>query len=178
MEQIHNTKIKNISDNKDIEKNGEIKGVDGIYFKENLNQYCLGIRVADCMPIFFFDSNRFLGGVHAGWRGIAGNIGAKFLKRVKKDAQDKNISVIVGPYICGRCFEAGPEVREKFPPESVKGKKVDLLAALKTQLKICGVNPEKIIYPPTINICTYENDLFYSHRRGDIQRMLAFAIQS
>ena len=68
MEQVHGTKIA-IVGKKDSGQ--EIKGVDSLITNET--GVFLLARLADCLPVFFFDPlNKIIALSHSGWRGCLG----------------------------------------------------------------------------------------------------------
>lgn len=71
------------------------------------------IRTADCLPILLTNATgNEVAAIHAGWRGLAAGIIEKTFAQLQSPAQD--CSIWIGPAICGRCFEIGPEVRHAF----------------------------------------------------------------
>jgi copper oxidase (laccase) domain-containing protein len=175
MEQVHGNRIKNVQNEDDIKKGGLLKGADGVIFEKKFQNIAAGVRVADCIPVFVFRKNFLAGVLHAGWRGIASGIGMKIMENGKWKMED--VSVFAGPHICGKCFETGEDVRKLFPADTVSGNRVNLFEALRLQFVRSGVKPANIRLLKEKNFCTYENDDYFSHRRDDASRMLAFAIQ-
>jgi YfiH family protein len=60
----------------------------------------LGIRTADCVPVFFWDPVRKVAGiVHAGWKGVKDGIIAQMLKIFEKKCGTKmgDLRVAIGP---------------------------------------------------------------------------------
>lgn len=138
----------------------------------------LAIPVADCFPILLADDKAGVIGIaHAGWRGTVGKITTKVVEQVQKlGARAGDIKAVIGPGICGQCYEVGPEVAERFSADEVKKKPdgkylLDLAKANQKELRQLGV--EKI---EQIGDCTFENtDRFFSARReGRTGRFLAF----
>lgn len=179
MKQVHGTDIIRFSSEKDFPAEpGAISSVDAAAFIRHFNKFSVGIRIADCMPVFVIWDKRMIGACHAGWRGINGEIVPKLLEISEFKAIKKSeITVLTGPHICGNCFEVAENMKSKFPATAVNGRFVDLFESLRYQLIKTGIPEENIIKLKKHNYCTYENDKYYSHRKGDGQRMLAFAIQ-
>ena len=121
---------------------------------------------ADCFPIVLWDPERKAAGlVHAGWRGTRAGVAAEAVRFMQREFGSRRIRAGIGPGICGRCYEVGPEVAEQFDAKFVReGAGVrfllDLAAANRAQLADEGVKP---IFD--IGICTKEHYLFPSHRR-------------
>jgi len=123
---------------------------------------------ADCFPIILWDPvNRAVGLVHAGWRGTEAGVALVALRAMQHEfgSQPGHVRAGIGPGICGRCYEVGEEVANKFDarfilPGSGGRWLLDLKAANIAQLEDAGL---KTVYD--IGICTKESYLFPSHRR-------------
>src|SRR6266851_470983 len=121
---------------------------------------------ADCYPIVLWDPERKVAGlVHAGWRGTRAGVASAAVKFMRREFGSRRIQAGIGPGICGRCYEVGPEVATQFDAKFARegpGDRflLDLAAANRAQLENEGVRP---IFD--IGICTKEHYLFPSHRR-------------
>jgi YfiH family protein len=123
---------------------------------------------ADCFPIVLWDPiHRAAGLAHAGWRGTRAGVAAAALKAMQREfgTQPADVSAGIGPGICGRCYEVGPEVAQQFDEAFVtpgEGDRflLDLAAANRAQLEDAGVRAVH-----DIAMCTKESYLFPSHRR-------------
>ena len=134
----------------------------------------LAITVADCVPVFVAHPSGACAVLHAGWRGTAARIlerGVAELVRAGLNARD--LYVHLGPSICRRCYEVGPDVYQQLTAESAAAAKcVDLRAILARQAQEAGVTHVSIS-----EYCTRcDNDRFFSHRAGDGGRMLAVIV--
>ena len=148
----------------------------------------IGIKTADCVPIFFADTvKRIVGVAHAGWRGTALNIAKKvvetFINRFSSKAD--NIIALIGPAIGPCCYQVDEfvfnamETHENrdtfFCPCPQQGRwMLDLPLANKLQIIGTGI-PQKNIF--TADYCTSCNtDILYSHRGegGNTGRQLNF----
>lgn len=76
----------------------------------------IGIRVADCVPILFYDPvSGVAGAAHAGWRGTVGRIGEKTLEQMEAcGAKRDSIYCAVGPAIGGCCYEVDDAFATRF----------------------------------------------------------------
>ncbi len=180
MEQVHGKDIENISAIKDnCDEEYKYGGVDGMFFINKLEEAVPCIKVADCMPVFIFYNQVLAGVLHAGWRGVAGGIGLEVVKAIAGNNYDrKKVTFFIGPHICKNCFKASKEVLNQFPTAAVNGNKIDLFEAFKIQMLQNGIMPENVRLIKEKDYCTYENKQYCSHRRGDSDRMFAFAIQN
>ena len=121
---------------------------------------------ADCYPIVLWDPEKEVAGlVHAGWRGTRAAVTTAAVKFMQDGYGCAYILAGIGPGICGRCYEVGPEVASQFDPRYLNQGTadrllLDLAAANRAQLEDAGV---EAVYE--IGICTKEHYLFPSHRR-------------
>ena len=148
----------------------------------------IGIKTADCVPIFFADKvKRIVGVAHAGWRGTALNIAAKlvdtFINRFSSQTND--IIAVIGPAIGPCCYQVDELVfnamethktRDSFfYPCSKQGHwMLDLPLANKLQIIGRGVLQENIYIADYCTSCN--TDILYSHRGegGNSGRQLNF----
>jgi hypothetical protein len=125
---------------------------------------------ADCYPVLLFDpTRRCLALAHAGWRGTAAGMAGRAVEALAREYGSRPADLVagVGPGVCGRCYEVGEEVAERFDPAfispSAAGRHLlDLAAANRAQLEAAGVRPERV---HVHGACTRESDVLPSHRR-------------
>lgn len=153
-----------------------VYGYDGAVTKQK--NCFLAITVADCLPILLVDRKSSITGIaHAGWKGSAGKITTKVIEQmIQLGANLEDTTAVIGPGICGDCYEVGKEVATKFDSKYVTEKArnkylLDLVGANYEELKIAGVSEVDVV-----NICTFENtDKFYSARKDNTTgRFLAY----
>ncbi len=155
-----------------------ISSVDGLITNNNIS---LAITVADCIPVFFFESEkRIIAIAHAGWRGVVGDIVPKTIEKIKKlEGKAENIKIALGPGINNCHFEIKKDVLsyfEKYNEFIIKRDAkifIDLKGILKEQLKNNGVSLENI---ENDNECTFESEKYFSYRRDNpevIEAMMA-----
>lgn len=136
----------------------------------------LAVTVADCVPVFVVDPDRrAVALLHAGWRGVVAGIVeqglATLADRVGSRAAD--LRVHLGPAICGRCYEVGPEVFEGFGlPVPSRRAPVDLRAVVARRAVAWGVAPSRITVSAHCTRCG-DSD-FFSHRRGERARQAGY----
>lgn len=138
----------------------------------------LGIRTADCVPLLIYDpQQKICAAIHAGWRGLVGGVIENTVAEMKKThhSQSDSLFVVIGPALCEKCFEVGPEIVGEFhkkfgsafkPKEGKRDRShIDLRKLCVTVLVSLGVLPESI---ELITGCTFcHNDRLYSYRKGD-----------
>ncbi len=139
---------------------GHVTGYPGIL---------LTVSVADCVPIFLVDAKlQRVGLLHGGWRGTAAGIVEAGLEAMGADPS--RLHAHLGPAICGRCYEVGPEVHEGLGLDIPDGPSpVDLRAVQARRLMDGGVVPERI---SVSRWCVKHDDGFFSHRGGDGGRQM------
>ena len=77
----------------------------------------LGIRVADCVPVFLVDrKKRAVAAVHAGWRGALSRVVEKAAGEMWRmfNSRPESLLAAVGPSIRKCCYEVGQEVVDAF----------------------------------------------------------------
>jgi purine-nucleoside/S-methyl-5'-thioadenosine phosphorylase / adenosine deaminase len=165
-----------------IVRNNDVKIVqkaDGLA-ADNKN-ISLSITVADCIPVFFFESEKKIIAIaHAGWQGIIGNIIANTVEKIESlGGKTENLKVALGPGINSCHFEIKEDVLKHFKKYKefiIKRESktfIDLKGILKDQLKSIGVELENI---ENDNECTYESEKYFSYRRDNpevIEAMIA-----
>ena len=134
------------------------------------------VTVADCVPVFIAHPSGAVALLHAGWRGTAARIVEKGIGRLVDlgfDATD--LRVHLGPAICGRCYQVGPDVFEQLTGwQTIRNRNVDLRALLAEQAKESGVR--QLSASPHCTRC--DNDRFFSHRAGDAGRQVAVIVSA
>jgi YfiH family protein len=136
----------------------------------------LGVTTADCVPVFVVDPVRVAVAVlHAGWRGVAAGVLERGLARMQRDfgSLRRDLRVHLGPAICGRCYEVGPEVfaalGEAAPPAPSL---IDVRAVLARRALSDGIAPEYLTVSTHCTRCTGSS--LFSHRGGDRQRQVGY----
>ncbi len=131
----------------------------------------LGLLVvaADCVPLLLGDpSAGVVAAVHAGWRGVEADVvGATLEVMQDLGAVLTNVSAVVGPAICGQCYEVEHDRYEAVTARAphaasvtrTGGLGLDLRSAVSERLEQVGIDVE------TWGECTYESPRFYSFRR-------------
>jgi YfiH family protein len=129
------------------------------------------VSVADCVPVFVAHPDGTVAIAHVGWRGTAGRIVTALVDRiVASGRRAADLYVHLGPAICGRCYEVGPEVyRQLTGWDTVRHRHVDLRLLLGEQAREAGVGH----LSATLSCTRCDNDRFFSHRAGDSGRQVA-----
>ncbi len=130
----------------------------------------LAVLVADCIPLLLWDDLQgCVAAVHVGRRGLVNGVALRTIEIMRLIGASE-IHALLGPSICGRCYEVGEEIHsevsELFPmadSRTLTGSlALDLPRALKSQLSDMG------ILVTTSAVCTVENSDFFSYRRDGV----------
>lgn len=129
------------------------------------------VTIADCVPILIGHPRGPVAAVHAGWRGVAGGILGEAITALTRLGCPANELILhLGPAICGRCYEVGPDVFERLTGwQTTRHRQVDLRALLAEQAKAGGV----VSWSASAECTRCDNDRFFSHRAGDAGRQIA-----
>ena len=128
---------------------------------------------ADCVPILLADPVAgVVAAVHAGRVGVRLDVaGYAVAAMVAAGASVADVDVLLGPAICGRCYEVPEAMQrdvERVAPGSATRTKngtagLDLRAGIRGQLLAAGVG--QVVEDPR---CTYEEPTLFSHRRDGV----------
>jgi YfiH family protein len=168
--QVHGTAVAVVTDHRDSPaRRGGIPEVDGLV--TTVVDLGLVIVAADCMPVLFADVEAgVIGAAHAGRPGlVAGVLQATVATMIEQGADASRIVAVVGPSICGRCYElpttmvAGLD--ERLPGLAASTSwgtpSIDLRAGARVALAEAGVTDVR-----HVGGCTYEQpERFFSYRR-------------
>ena len=130
----------------------------------------LGVLSADCPAVLIADPDAgIVGAAHSGREGmVRGVVPALVRAMIEAGADPAGMYAIIGPAICGRCYEVPAAMREHVAAE-VPGSAsvtragtpgVDLHAGISAQLAGLGVRRVE-----RDDRCTAEDDDLYSYRR-------------
>jgi hypothetical protein len=128
----------------------------------------LGIRVADCVPIWLVDPHRKAAGIfHAGRKGTYLKIAALGMKALSDTygCDPPNVKAYIGPSAGPCCYEVSEELAEDFKSAGlpVIGRQIDLWEANRRQLKAAGLKSENVYVSEKCTICSPQ---YYSYRRN------------
>lgn len=133
----------------------------------------VGVKTADCLPILIEDRKTGqVAAVHAGWRGVIGEIVLRAIERMRVDPS--GLHVALGPAIQACCFEVDGDLPAKFAaafgdgvvrPQPGKARvHLDLSWAVAQSLARAGVPSSHVDVLPH---CTRCDARFFSYRRDE-----------
>ncbi len=145
----------------------------------NLPKHLIAVTTGDCIPVFLYDpTTKSIGIVHSGRRGLLQKITNKTILKMCEDFDIDLSSLVVqiGVHICKDCYEVGSDILEEFgiPCDTPKGY-LNMQEILLDDLH--SLNIKNIRTSPYCTLCSKDENqqnIFYSHRGKDPQRMLSF----
>ena len=162
MSQVHGNRIAIIEEVSDEAPTADalVTGIPGI---------TLAVMVADCIPLLL-TSKQAVAAVHVGRRGLVNSVAIKTVE-VMREMGAQDISAIIGPAICGRCYEVSADIHQEvvteFPMADSRTNSgslaLDLPKALSAVLQSAGISIET-----SHSACTVESTDLFSYRRDGL----------
>lgn len=137
----------------------------------------LAVTAADCVPVFIVDlAGRCIALLHAGWRGAAGGIleGGLSMLAGRFGVEPEDVTIYLGPSICGSCYEVGVEVLRAFRRDAAGPEQLDLRAELARKAVESGVSAERVVRSQWCTRCGPVHLHSHRARGGEAGRMAAF----
>jgi YfiH family protein len=158
MNQVHGDEIKVVD-----AITSEIPTCDGLI--TTTPNLALAVMVADCIPLLLI-SKEAVGAIHVGRAGLVNRIAVKAVQQMRSLGAIE-LHAILGPSICGGCYEVPFQMQQDVIAEhprafatTHKGTPgLDLSKALIAELVAAGVSYE------ASTSCTFEDHMYFSHRR-------------
>ena len=166
LNQIHSNKVLKIN-------NVPKKKLTGDAMITNKQNIAISILTADCAPILIIEKKqKFVGAIHAGWKGAFKGIVKKTIQLLKKNGcSEKDMIACIGPCIKKNSYEVKNDFFKLFKDKNKKNvnfftfkkKKIyfDLGKYIKSQFYENGVKKIDIIRKDTF---TLKNNFFSSRR--------------
>ncbi len=176
--------LKQIHSNIVLDVSAPVKFPEGDGLITSEKRLYLIIKTADCFPVIAYNLEAgFVAALHAGWRGVYKNIFKEFKKKAielgtNRSVMDSNTNFIIGPGICGKCYEVGRSFYYDFKMIGfgeeffrTEGDKVYFYVrgAIERRLYELNFDSDNI---KNINLCTYENQNLFSYRRDKTKSRL------
>jgi YfiH family protein len=141
----------------------------------------LEIRTADCIPLVLWNEREpMILAIHSGWKGSLHEITKKSMIQIQEQ-QDSEIEWRgwMGPSISKNNYEVKHDMMDQFPQKSkIFFSKLgdryffDNPSLVKSQIN--EIHPENKINLEHTQVCSFESDEYYSHRKGDKERNFTF----
>ena len=135
----------------------------------------LGVVTADCVPILLYDKkSKFIGCIHAGWKGAISNIIKNTISRINKIEPNSKIYASIGPCIGKKNYEVDNDFFDKFILKSPKNKKYFTKKSktkklFNLRLFVADKLAEQKVRFDHVNYDTFdEKNKFFSYRRSKI----------
>ena len=161
MTQVHGDRVAVVEDVSDVDPTADalVTGIPGI---------TLAVQVADCIPLLLI-SSKSVAAVHVGRKGLVNGVTLRALE-VMRDMGARDIRAVVGPAICGVCYEVSEEIftavtvlHPAAASRSARGNHaLDLPAALVKVLQGQKIAVE------IVGECTVESSERFSDRRDGV----------
>ena len=161
MTQVHGNRVVVIEEVTDEDPTADalVTGIPGV---------SLAVQVADCIPLLLH-SGESVAAVHVGRKGLVNGVALAALETMR-DMGSSEITAIIGPSICGNCYEVSQEIYDEVTAlhpaaasRTAQGTPaLDVPAALRVLLEsqsIAFIDESR---------CTLENDDLYSYRRDGV----------
>ncbi|MBA3369732.1 MAG: peptidoglycan editing factor PgeF [Geodermatophilaceae bacterium] len=139
----------------------------------NTRGLALAVLIADCVPVLLADPVAgVIGAAHAGREGVRRHVVARTVEAmVELGATPRRLDALLGPAICGRCYEVSQDLADEVESAAPGGATrtrteapgLDLRAALAAQLSRLGVG--QVVSDPR---CTAEESSLFSYRRDGV----------
>lgn len=159
MNQVHGNRVAIIEEVTDEVPTADalVTGIVGI---------TLAVMVADCIPLIL-KSKHSVAAVHVGRKGLLNRVAEKAIT-VMRDISEAEISAIIGPAICGKCYEVSEEIFNEVTashPESASRTAADTPSLDLVSALICDLGKLGIKNIDNQSRCTLEDRDLYSYRR-------------
>lgn len=165
--QVHGRRVHVVTGPGEVPDDGPVAQADALVTTGG--RVALAVLVADCVPVLLADAAAGVVAVaHAGRAGVAADVlGATVEAMVREGADRGRVRAVVGPAVCGRCYEVPAALRDEVGavvPSAVSTTSwgtpaLDLPAGAAAQLRVAGVPDVHLV-----GACTLEDPRWFSHR--------------
>jgi YfiH family protein len=128
----------------------------------------LAVQVADCIPLLLASEDA-VAAVHVGRKGLVNGVAVRTIE-VMREMGASSISAIIGPSICGKCYEVSEDIfREvtEIHPEAA-ARRSDGSFALDLPRGLTAVLESQGISVTQEGNCTVEDSQLFSYRRDGV----------
>lgn len=183
VDQVHSADVVTVDEGSDLEDlRRSPRRADALV--TGRSDVAVAVMVADCLPVLLADGDAgVVGAAHAGRRGLlAGVLQSTVVAMAALGADPARIRAVVGPSVCGRCYEVPEDMRAEADAllpgiaseTSWSTPSLDLRAGAVRALANAGLDPEAIAADAP---CTVEDESCFSYRRSPITGRFVGAIR-
>ena len=128
----------------------------------------LAVQVADCIPLLL-SSNEAVAAVHVGRKGLVNGVAIRTLA-LMRDMGATAISAIIGPAICGKCYEVSEEIFNEVVDlhPLAASRRGDGSFALDLPRALTGLLEDEDVSVSHEGNCTVEDSQLFSYRRDGV----------
>ena len=161
MNQVHGDRIALIEEVTDEIPTADalVTGIPGI---------ALAVMVADCIPLLL-SSPESVAAVHVGRKGLVNEVTRKTIS-LMRDMGASEIKAIIGPSICGSCYEVSDDVFQEVVAvhPTAESRTTQGTLALDLPTALINVLKDEGIEVSNESLCTVESSEHFSYRRDGI----------
>jgi len=161
MSQVHGNRVAIIEEITDEDPTADaiVTGIPGI---------SLAVQVADCIPLLLHSSES-IAAVHVGRKGLVNEV-ARAALQVMRDMGSTKITAIIGPSICGNCYEVSQEIHDEVVAQhpSARSTTNNGTPALNLPAALLQVLADEGVTVIDESRCTVEHQDLYSYRRDGV----------
>jgi hypothetical protein len=161
MSQVHGNRVAIIEEITDEDPTADalVTGIPGI---------SLAVQVADCIPLLLHSSES-VAAVHVGRKGLVNEVTRAALQ-VMRDMGSTKITAIIGPSICGNCYEVSQEIHDEVIAQhpSARSTTTNGTPALNLPAALLEVLADEGVTVIDESRCTVEHQDLYSFRRDGV----------
>jgi len=161
MNQVHGNRIAIIEEQSEEAPTADalVTGIPGI---------TLGVMVADCIPLLL-QSKEIVAAVHVGRQGLMNSV-TQLTIELMREMGASTIQAVMGPSICGRCYEVSEDVYHEVIAEHPIAKSTTPRGTLSLDLPeaLRHVLAEEAVGVLDEFSCTFEDPELFSYRRDGV----------
>lgn len=147
---------------------------DAIISRADKEPKLLTSPTGDCPIILLTNQEEEFGAIiHAGWRPIKEQIVKNTVAPIKDIFPSEKMMAGIFPGICEKCFEVTPGFGEGYFDSQIVDCRLNLKQVIVKELAEAGISENNIL---SYKYCSYHNEQYYSHRKGNPERNLVFMV--
>lgn len=138
--QVHGTKVVRVTSTTPVHEHPEADGL-----MTDRSDACLGVFMADCVPLFLWAPGGPFGVFHSGWKGTALGMPRAAVEAMTREfgLSPRELKASIGAHIGACCYQVREDVFSRFPSRALSRRgestHLDLTAEATAQLREAGV---------------------------------------